>query len=198
MNLPVGSTVTYTLTGTVNAAATGTLANTATVAVPSGVTDPTPANNSATDTDTLTPQADLRITKTDGKSSVAAGSSDTYTIVVTNAGPSAVSGTTVIDAFPASYTNATFTAVGTGGASGFATSGSGSLNQSGIILPAGSTITYTVIGTISASATGSLSNTATVTVPAGVSDPTSSNNSATDTDTITVAGSESLCQRPSS
>jgi hypothetical protein len=32
-----------------------------------------------------------------------------------------------------------------------------------------------------------LSNTATVTVPAGVSDPTSSNNSATDTDTITVA-----------
>ena len=30
-------------------------------------TDPNPANNSATDTDTLTPTADLAITKTDGK-----------------------------------------------------------------------------------------------------------------------------------
>ncbi len=51
--------MTYTVTATVSAAATGTLANTATVTAPAGVTDPTPGNNSATDTDTLTPQADL-------------------------------------------------------------------------------------------------------------------------------------------
>ncbi len=36
-------------------AATGTLTNTATATVGGGVTDPTPGNNSATDTDTLTP-----------------------------------------------------------------------------------------------------------------------------------------------
>ena len=37
-------------------------------------------------------------------------------------------------------------------------------------MPAGSTITYTVTGTIDPTATGSLSNTATVTAPAGVTD----------------------------
>jgi len=47
--------VTFTVSGTLSAGATGTLANTATVSVPAGVTDPTPGNNSATDTDAVTP-----------------------------------------------------------------------------------------------------------------------------------------------
>ena len=41
----------------------------------------------ATDTDTLTPQADLAITKTDGLTNAALGQATTYTIVVSNAGP---------------------------------------------------------------------------------------------------------------
>ena len=86
--MPVGSTITYTLTGLISSAAAGTLSNTATVATPAGVTDPTPGNNSATDTDTLTPQADLTISKTDGVTSVVPGQSDSYTIVVSNDGPS--------------------------------------------------------------------------------------------------------------
>lgn len=53
VNLPAGGTVTYTVNATISAAAMGTLANTATVAAPAGVTDPNPGNNSATDTDTL-------------------------------------------------------------------------------------------------------------------------------------------------
>ena len=43
------------------------------IALPGGTTDPTPANNSATDTDTLTPTADLSITKTDGVDDGGAG-----------------------------------------------------------------------------------------------------------------------------
>ena len=54
---------------------------------PAGVTDPTPANNTATDTDTLTPRPTCAITKTDGKTIAGAGDPDTYTIVVTNNGP---------------------------------------------------------------------------------------------------------------
>jgi hypothetical protein len=54
VDLPVNGTATYTLTGTISAAATGSLSNTATVAAPGGVPDPNAANNSATDTDTLT------------------------------------------------------------------------------------------------------------------------------------------------
>ena len=65
MNLPVGSTVTYTVIATVNAAATGMLTNMATAHAPVGVTDPTPANNTAVDVDNIAGPADLSITKVD-------------------------------------------------------------------------------------------------------------------------------------
>ena len=87
VNLPAGGSVTYTASASLSAAATGTLTNTATVSAPGGVTDPTPGNNSATDSDTIGQQADLSITKTDGVSSVVAGGLVTYTITASNAGP---------------------------------------------------------------------------------------------------------------
>src|SRR5262245_40063797 len=102
VNLPAGGSATFTVNATVSASATGTLSNTATVAPPGGVTDPTPGNNSATDTDTLAPQADLAITKTDGVTVAVPGGSVTYTITASNAGPSDVIGAPVIDNFPAS------------------------------------------------------------------------------------------------
>ncbi len=46
---------------------------------PAGVTDPTPGNNSATDSDTLAASADLAITKTDGVTTATPGGSVTYT-----------------------------------------------------------------------------------------------------------------------
>ncbi len=79
------------------------------IVAPAGVTDPTSANNSATDTDTLTPRADLSITKTDGLTTVDAGTSLTYTIVATNTGPSTVTGATVTDTFPPQVSGATWT-----------------------------------------------------------------------------------------
>nr|WP_312986705.1 DUF11 domain-containing protein [Comamonas koreensis] len=48
VNLPVGASVTYTVTAKVAANATGSLASTASIAAPAGIDDPTPANNSAT------------------------------------------------------------------------------------------------------------------------------------------------------
>ena len=96
--------MTYTVQATIASSASGTLSNTATVTPPDGVTEIDPANASATDTDTLTPQAELEITKTDnlGGSSVSnaigtavPGQGITYTIVVTNAGPSDVTGAAV-------------------------------------------------------------------------------------------------------
>ena len=68
---------------------------TATVTAPSGISDPNLANNTATDTDAITVKADLKVTVTDGKTSAVAGSKNTYTIVVTNAGPSKVSGAVI-------------------------------------------------------------------------------------------------------
>nr|WP_255595478.1 DUF11 domain-containing protein [Lysobacter sp. BMK333-48F3] len=48
------SSVTFTVTGTIGAGATGALANVANVAAGAGTSDATPGNNSATDTDTPT------------------------------------------------------------------------------------------------------------------------------------------------
>ncbi len=183
VDIPVGGSVTYTATGTLSAGATGTLSNTATVAPPTGITDPNLADNTATDTDTITPQADLSVTKTDGAATAIPGTSITYTITASNAGPSNAPGTTVADTFPATITGATWTCVGAGGGTCTA-SGSGNINDTAN-LPAGGSVTYTATGTISASASGTLSNTATVTAAAGVTDPTPGNNSATDTDTLT-------------
>jgi uncharacterized repeat protein (TIGR01451 family) len=183
LTLPPGSAVTYKATGKLSPAATGTLSDTATVTVPSGIADPNPANNSDTDTDNITVQADLKVTVNDGKTAAVPGSLDTYTIVVTNAGPSRVTGAVIHDTFPSTFTGVTYTATTSGGASGFTANGSGNINNT-VTMPAASTITYKATGTISASATGSISNTATVTAPAGATDPNTANNSATDTDTL--------------
>src|SRR4029077_14608955 len=98
VNLPKTGSVTYTAGCNISAAATGTLVNTATVATSASVTDPTPGNNSATDTDTLSPQANLGITNTDGAPSATPGGSVTYTITATNtSGPSTAPGSNVTD-----------------------------------------------------------------------------------------------------
>ena len=51
VSLPVGASVTYLLSGTVDAGATGTLANTTSIATTGGVVDPDTGNNAATDAD---------------------------------------------------------------------------------------------------------------------------------------------------
>ncbi len=128
--------------------------------------------------------ADLSVSITDGRTSVAAGSAVTYTIQVSNDGAGNAVGASVTDTFPAVLSGVTYTAVGSGGASGFSASGSGNLSQT-VNLPAGSRITYTVQATVSGSATGSLADTVSVTAPTGVADGNLTNNTATDTDTLT-------------
>ena len=92
--LPFGGSVTFTIGATVTAAG-GNVTNTATVTAPAGVNDPTPANNSASDTDSVGTTVDLSLTMTNGTNSVTAAGSTTYTIVVTNAGTSAAEGAVV-------------------------------------------------------------------------------------------------------
>jgi len=183
VSLPKGSVITYNATGKISPSGTGTLSDTATVTPPSGVTDLTPANNTATDSDTITYKADLKVMVADGKSAEVAGSKNTYTITVSNLGPSNVSGAQINDSFPSTFTGVTYTATQTGGASGFSATGSGNIHHS-VVMPSGSKIIYKATGTITASATGSISDTATITAPSGVTDPNNANNSATDTDTL--------------
>ena len=146
VNLLDLGTATFTVNATVASNATGSIANTATIAPPVGVTDPTPGNNSATDTDTRQSRrrpVDHQDRRRDQRRRRAAAT--TYTIVVTNNGPSDVIGATVTDTLPAAVASDTLTAVASGGASGFTASGSGNINDT-VNMPVGSTITYTVVG----------------------------------------------------
>ena len=137
---------------------------------------------------------DLSITKTDndGGSSITStagtavpGTSISYTIVASNSGPTAANGASVTDALALNpdISTDTWTAKGSGGASGFSASGSGNISDS-VNLPAGGSVTYTVVATIQSSAMGTLTNTATITPPPGFTDDNPGNNSATDTDTL--------------
>lgn len=183
VTLVPGGTATFVASGVVSAAATGSLTNTATIAAPAGVTDPNPANNTATDTDTLTPTADLAVTKTDGQATAVPGTAVTYTVTVLNSGPSASGSATVSDAFPASLSGVTWTCAASPGSTCPA-NGAGSI-AAAVTLPPSGVATFTATGTIAASATGTLANTATAAVPGGVTDPSPANNSATDTDSLT-------------
>src|SRR5207245_1752442 len=116
---------------------------------------------------------------TDGQTTVVPGSQVTYTITISNGGPSAVTGATVTDNFPASLSNVTWTCTASAGSSCGAASGSGNINTTVNLLDQG-TATFTATGTLSRSATGTLDNTACVSPPQGVNDPDNSNNCATD------------------
>lgn len=80
----------------------GSIANTATV---SGTTlDPDLTNNSDDDEITVVDEADVRIDKTVAASPVRAGENVTFTIVVTNDGPSTADGVVVSDTLPSGLT----------------------------------------------------------------------------------------------
>jgi uncharacterized repeat protein (TIGR01451 family) len=125
------------------------------------------------------PQADLAITKTDGAATYTPGGGVTYTIVVTNDGPSTVTGAEVSDVLPS---GTTFVSA-TDGATYNAATNTVSFTT-GSLAPGGNT-GFQLALAISASATGNLTNTATVSPPPGTTDPDPNNNSATDTDTPT-------------
>ena len=123
------------------------------------------------------------MTKSDGVVSEVPGTSVTYTVVVSNAGPSDIVGAVFDDALPPALIGAAWTCAATGGSC--APSGSGSINTA-VDLVAGGSATFTINAIVSSDVTGSITNTAIVTPPAGATDLNPSNNAATDTDTLTV------------
>ena len=127
---------------------------------------------------TVPPTADLSITKTDGVPSRSPGTFS-YTIVVSNLGPSDVFGARVTDTMPSQLTNVTWTCNAS-----CPGSVNGDINNFSIDIPSGGSVTFTVTATVTATS-GTVSNTASVSVPNGVTDPNPSNNSATDTDNLT-------------
>jgi uncharacterized repeat protein (TIGR01451 family) len=174
-SLANGATATTTVIVTVDPAATGSITNTATVT--GNETDPNLSNNTSTVTTPLAAQVDLGITKTAAPSTAVPGNQLTYTLTTTNHGPSNGTGVTVSDPLPATvhYVSATSSQGSVSYAGGTLTANLGSLAN-------GATATTTVIVTVDPAATGSITNTATVT--GNESDPNLSNNTSTVTTPI--------------
>ncbi|HMP41758.1 MAG TPA: hypothetical protein PKA05_15370, partial [Roseiflexaceae bacterium] len=188
VNLPGGSQVTFTITGTLNASASGTLSNTATATVPAGVTDPTSSNNTATDTSAIERRANLVVTLTRTTDPVIAGAAIEYTIAVANAGPSNANGVSVLQTLSDEIENVGWTCTSANGAACPSSSGTGVINTSSVNLPATGIVTFTVSGDVPSSWTGNIATSVSTTAPAGVTDPNTANNSANDTvGTIQVA-----------
>jgi uncharacterized repeat protein (TIGR01451 family) len=165
-----------TLVVKVNSSRTADLSNTATVS--SSTTDPTPGNNSATETTTLNTSANLSITKSNSPDPVIVGNNLTYTITVDNAGPSDAAAVAVSDPVPA---GTSFVSASDGGTYNSTTNtlswSLGAFTES----QAAKALTL-VIKVNSRPAGGSISNTATVS--STTTDPTSGNNSATAITTV--------------
>ncbi|RVI57052.1 DUF11 domain-containing protein, partial [Sinorhizobium meliloti] len=138
-------------------------------------------------------EADLSITKDDGETTYTPGLDATYTITVTNNGPGPAGAAEIRDPLPAGVTAANWTCGNaTGGAQCGAPSGTGAINTTAN-LPADSSVTYTLSLGVPTSQTGSFTNTATVTPPNGTSDPDTSNNTASDTNTMEPPPTSGAC-----
>lgn len=173
VSMPVGSSIIYTVVATISPSATGTITNTATISPPADTGDPNTSNNTATDPVTLTPSADMAITKSQASPNPAIpGQQVTWTITVQNNGPSAAAGVTATDTVPASVTNVTI-----GGSAAGACSGSSTVLCGFGVLNPGDTRQYTITGTLAGNATGDLANTASVS--SSTPDPVPGNNSST-------------------
>ncbi len=149
--------------------------NTATVTPPATVTDPNTGNNSATDSDPITRTSNLTLTKTDSPDPVVVGGILTYTLTVSNAGPSAIapaSTFSIIESLPAGLTGCSFTpSVGTFSTGTIAPGATGTGTWSGATIPSGGSVTLTIACSVDNAAAATITNTATVIPPTGTADP---------------------------
>ncbi|WP_415582627.1 choice-of-anchor L domain-containing protein, partial [Flavobacterium longum] len=175
--LNAGETITYTITIFVPVGYTGTLDSLASVSAPIGETDAT--NNTALDSDVAPApaSADIVVFKTDNDLNYTAGSTQTYSIILTNHGPAAATNVTIQDLVPAGINPATVTWTGDNG-----TSGTGNLSDAIPNMAVGDTIIYTVVMPVPANFDQTTDLVNTVTTNSTTVDPNPLCPNCTDTD----------------
>jgi uncharacterized repeat protein (TIGR01451 family) len=184
-----GASAQFTLV--VEAGNTTSATNTATV--DSDSADSNPANDSSTVVTSVTPSADVAVTK-DGPSTTGAGGNVTYTVTVTNNGPSDAANVSLTDTLPA---NTTFVSATQDSGPAFscgtpAVGGTGTITCTIDPLPAGATATFTFVLHVSPSAPSGSSIANTATVATTTADPNAGNDSSTSTATVVVEADVSV------
>ena len=208
IDLEAGATVTYTVGGRLHPSARGSLINLAEVSNPAGVPEPTdgnPADNEDSDDGepaVLTPVANLTIVKSNNQLTSVKGIESTYTITVSNAGPSDALGAAVGDLFTIGTSgfvagSVDWTCAATAG-SLCTPAGDGDIADSVVVL-AGGSLVYTARATVHPNASGDIINTASVvSEPPPASDPDPSDNSSTDVDGVVTVTDLAIAKTNSS
>jgi uncharacterized repeat protein (TIGR01451 family) len=163
------------------------LVNAATVAAPADIADPTPGNNTSSDSNALAASAQLSVLKTiTSPTPVAAGGAVQYRIEIRNLGPSQAIGATLVDTVPAQLTAVGWTCATVSANTQCAVAaGAGSINVA-VNVGVGEVLVVLVNGTAPTTTPATIAaNVATLTPPPGTSDPTPGDNTAT-TPTIPV------------
>ena len=178
-DLDTGNTATISILVSVGPGATGTLVNMASAISPTP--DPVSGNDTASETTQISVFADLALAKTSAPDPVFAGGILTYTLTVTNTGPSGADGTVLTDTLPGETTFLT------------ALPPQGSCSEAaGVVvcdlgtLGVNSTIAVPLAVTVDPDAAGStLTNQAVA--ASGAIDPAGGNNTASLTTTVTAS-----------
>jgi uncharacterized repeat protein (TIGR01451 family) len=187
--LASGASQTYTLTLHVASDTTGSIGETATITPPGSTNDPDHSNNGATTNTTVTTSADLAASVTDSPDPVTPGGNITYTINMSNDGPSDAANVSLTDTIPAGTTFVSLSSPAGYTCTTPAAGGTGTVTCTMASLPAdveSQTFILSVHVAAGAAAGTVFSNTATASTT--TSDPASGNNSSTTT--TTVAGAD--------
>jgi uncharacterized repeat protein (TIGR01451 family) len=164
VGLPNGDTISVEITVQVAPNVTGSVTNTATATTPTLNSNGNPASGTGSTTDPAGAVTSLSLTKTlDGH--LVAGSPATYSIAITDTGPSDAAGPiTVTDPLPAGLTY-----VSSSSSDGFTCSATGQdvtcATPADVGLPNGDTISVEITVQVVPNVTGSVTNTATATTP---------------------------------
>jgi uncharacterized repeat protein (TIGR01451 family) len=186
--LASGGSMTLLVSGLIDPAlapGSGSFVETATVHSPAAIPDANAANNTATDTDDLHASVDLGLSITDGLTSVVPGTTDAYTLTVTNDGPGIADDVTVVATLPTGFSVRDSFLVPAGAT--FHALAGGQVSWTGLAIGPGDSVSLNLTGTIDpslAAGSGTFSLSATVSPAAGVTDLNGANDSATDTDSV--------------
>jgi uncharacterized repeat protein (TIGR01451 family) len=185
----IGSaSLTLTVATNPSLAAGATITNTATISA--STPDPNATNQSGTATTTTgQPSADVTVTKVDTPDPVTPGNNLTYTITVTDAGPSSAAGVSLSDPIPA---NTTFVSLASPGGWSCATPAVGGTGTVTCTIPtlAPGPVVFTLVVATNATLANGLTLTNTASVASTTVDPNLTNQTATATTATGTASAD--------
>jgi uncharacterized repeat protein (TIGR01451 family) len=177
-----------TINANVAQTAPSTITNTAVV---SGGGEFNLSNDTATDVATVVSTADLSVTNAASPNPVAAGGNINYTQLVTNNGPSAADNATLVEAVPANTTFVSVAAPAGWSCVTPASGGTGNVVCTDLSMAGGTAATFSMIVKVNSGTANGTVITDTATVSSSVTDPNSTNNTASASTVVgTTAGAE--------